>query len=279
MERSACPPKHLVCRSLIAKADKKGVCVMVKFNILKAAAFAMILLFYSRELAHATASTHIWAPSTDTQAYGTGHVTADIYIPSGDNSDGARPEPITNSGFTFGILPFKELNAEAGFDYKTGYGDLDRYPIYFNAKLAMPEDIYGQYFPAIAFGIYDIGTDYDETGSDIIYVETAKTIKLKDISLGRLSVGYFWGNKDLMLNEDGEEDNNGLLLAWERTMTEISDKLWVCAEYQGTRSSYGTFNLGFSIQFTKDISVLCGYQFYNNRNLADTSTIQVDINY
>lgn len=237
------------------------------------------LLIYHPEFGHATASTHIWAPSTDTQEYGTGHVTADVYIPTGDNSDGNRPEPITNSGLTFGILPFKKLTAEAGFDYKTGYGTLDQYPIYFNGKLAIPENAYGEYFPAMAFGLYDIGTKTDKTNYDLIYGKAAKTIKIKDFSLGRFSMGYFRGNGKLLLDEDGNRDNNGIFWAWERTMTEISDKLWICAEYQGTRSTYGAFNLGFSVQFTKNISAICGYQFYNNKNLADTATIQVDINY
>lgn len=239
---------------------------------------ALMILFWP-ESASPTASTHIWAPSTDTQAFKTGHVTADIYIPSGDNSDGARPEPVTNSGLTFGLLPFKKLTAEAGFDYKTGYGDFDRWPIYFNAKIAIPEDAYGRYFPAVAFGIYDVGTSKDRTDYDILYVKGAKTFSVREFSLGRFSMGYFWGNGKLMLNEDLERDNNGIFWAWERTMTEISDRLWVCVEYQGTRSSYGALNLGFSIQFTKDMAVLCGYQFYNNRNLTGTTTIQFDINF
>jgi hypothetical protein len=171
------------------------------------------------------------------------------------------------------------LTAEAGFDYKTGYGDLDSYPVYFNAKVAIPEDAYGAYFPAAAFGIYDLGTESDKTDYNILYGKAAKTLKVGDINLGRFSLGYFWGNGKLLLDKNGERDNNGVLCAWERTMTEISDKLWVCAEYQGTYSSYGAFNLGFSWNFTKDVAVLCGYQFYNNRDLADTATIQLDINF
>ena len=65
----------------------------------------------------------------------------------------------------------------------------------------------------------------------------------------------------------------------EKKLSEVSDKLWVCVEYQGTESSYGALNLGFSWNFTKDISVLCGYEFYNNKNFADTATIQLDINF
>jgi len=238
------------------------------------------LFFCATESAYPTASTHIWAPSTDVQSYGTGHVTADVYIPTEKNADGSRARVITNTGLTFGILPLKKLNLEAGFDYKTGYGDLDyNYPIYFNAKLGMPEDAYGPYFPALAVGIYDIGTKAGKTDYDLIYCKAAKTLKIGDFSLGRFSVGYFWGSGKLLLDEDSNRDNHGMLLAWERTMVEISDKLWICAEYQGTRSSYGCFNLGASWQFTKDISALAGYQFYNNKNLADTATIQVDINF
>lgn len=231
------------------------------------------------EQVFATASTHIWAPSTDIQDYGTGHVTADVYIPVRKNADGSQPNTITNTGLTFGILPLNKLRAEFGVDYKTGYGDLDRYPIYFNGKLGIPEDAYGPYFPAFAVGLYDIGTNAGNTDYNIIYGKAAKTIKVKNVSLGRFSAGYFWGNGELLLNGDGERDNNGILAAWERTMTEISDKLWVCVDYQGTQSGYGSLNLGCSWQFTKNVSILAGYEFYNNRDLADTVTIQVDINY
>lgn len=238
------------------------------------------------EFVHATASTHIWAPSTDTQAWGTGHVTADVYIPAERNMGGTQANTITNTGLTFGMLPFKIVQAEAGFDYKTGYSVLDNYPMYFNAKIAIPEDAfkgkipYAGWLPAVAVGIYDVGTKKDKTDNNIFYVETAKTIKVKGFDIGRFSVGYFWGNDKLLLNPACDAgDADGLLFAYERTMTEISDKLWVCAEYQGSKSSYGAFNLGFSWQFTPSTSVLVGYEFYNNRNLADTATIQVDINF
>ena len=258
---------------------------MKNLKPLLTSAVILSLTFCNSEDAHATASTHIWAPSTDTQAWGTGHITADVYIPAEKNADGSRANAITNTGLTFGMLPFKKLTAEAGFDYKTGYGSLDTYPIYFNTKLAVPEDAfketfkYGEYLPAVAFGIYDVGTEAKKTTYNIIYGELAKTLSVKDFSFGRISVGYFWGNRDLLLDGDGESDYHGILAAWERTMTEISDKLWLCVEYQGSKSAYGTFNLGFSWQFTPSTSVLAGYQFYNNRDLADTATIQVDINF
>ncbi len=229
--------------------------------------------------AYPTASTHIWAPSTDTQDYGTGHVTADIYVPVERNRDGSRARTISDEGLEFGLLPFNKLRAEAGFDFKTGYGDLDSWPMFFNGKLAIPENSYGKYFPALAIGIYDVGTRNNKTNYNLSYVKAAKTLSINEFSLGRFSMGYFWGNNSLLLDKDGNQDSNDIFWAWERTMKEISDKLWICTEYQGTESIYGAFNLGASWQFTKDLSVIGGYQFYNNKNFADTFTIQIDFNY
>jgi hypothetical protein len=249
-------------------------------KILFAATVAIFLLFAMTDQAHSTASTDIWAPNTDAQSWGTGHITADTYIPVEKNRDGSRARTITNNGLTFGMLPFKKLTAEAGFDYKTGYGDLDyRYPIYFNAKLAIPENSYGKYFPAIAWGIYDLGTQRYKTDYDIVYIKAAKNLAIGSFSLGRASIGYFWGNDKLLLDRDQEKDSDGIFCSWARTMPEMDDRLWVCVEYQGTESLYGALNLGFSWQFTKDISLLTGYQFYNNKNFANTVTLQLDINF
>jgi hypothetical protein len=228
--------------------------------------------------AFATASTHIWAPSTDVQAYKKWHLTADFYVPTESNSDGSRANTITNAGLTVGILPFKKLNAEVGFDHKSGYGSLDKYPIYFNAKVGIPEDSYGKFFPAVAFGIYDIGTKEDKTDSNVFYGKIAKTLTLGGVNLGRLSAGYFVGNKKLLLH-GSKRDNEGVLLAWERVMSEISDKLWVAVEYQGSRSSYGAMNYGFSWKFADNVSVIFGYQVYNDVDLANTFTIQTDIDF
>jgi len=241
--------------------------------------FVTLLSVFLIAPAYPTASTHIWAPSTDVQEFKTGHVTADIYVPVETNRDGSRARTISDEGLEFGISPFKKLKAEAGFDFKAGYGDLDSWPMYFNSKVVIPEDSYGPYFPAIAVGIYDIGTKNNRTNFNLTYVKAAKTLKVKDLSLGKFSMGYFWGNDTLLLDKDGNKDADAIFWAWERTMTEINDKLWVCVEYQGTESIYGAFSLGLSWQFTKDFSTIAGYQFYNNKNFADTFTIQLDYNF
>lgn len=230
------------------------------------------------EGAYATPTTHIWSPSTDVQSYGKWHLTADFYVPTERDGQGNRPAPVTNTGLTVGILPFEKLNAEVGFDLIGGFGELDSNPLYFNAKVGIPEGVYGKAFPALAVGVFGVGTNADQTDFDIVYGKAAKTVALQDFNVGRFSLGYFSGNPDL-LTHNGKKDNDGILVAWERTMTEISDKLWVAVDYQGSQSSFGALNFGFSWKFADNVSAIFGYDIYNDRDLANTYTVQVDIDF
>src|SRR4030065_852129 len=96
--------------------------------------------------AYATPSTHVWAPSTDIQAYGVAHITSDIYVPVKKLS-GVRPGTITNLGLTTGVLPYEKLGLEVGFATIEG-----NYPLYFNPKSAIPGKTIGDRFPALAVG-------------------------------------------------------------------------------------------------------------------------------
>ena len=183
--------------------------------------------------AMATPSTHLWSPSTDIQPYGVFHLTADTYLSvKGEDEQvggavGSRPDPVINMGLTLGILPYEKLQMEIGFDHITGYSfytgsDLDDSPMYFNAKLGIPEGAFGEYFPALAIGGYMFGTRSGEaragqtaepgTDYNIYYAKIAKTFD----PLGRFSVGYYKGNEKLLVDENGKEEDDGLLLAWER---------------------------------------------------------------
>lgn len=227
--------------------------------------------------AYATASTHIWAPSTDVQAFNVWHITADMYAAVRDDAAGNRIPTITNVGLTVGFLPLKRVNMELGFDHKSGLGALDSYPMYANVKMGVPENALGNGSPAMAAGVFDVGTKSDATDYNVVYGEIARTFSVGGASLGRFSAGYFTGNEKLLLDGKGEKDNSGLLAAWERTVTEVSDKLWLCVEYMGTESVYGSINIGASWKFADNVSVLGGYEIFNNDDFVDTATLQVDI--
>jgi hypothetical protein len=234
--------------------------------------------------ASATPSTQIWIPSTDIQPYKTFHINFDTYVRANSNDDGSRTPPVVVIGPTFGVLPFEKIQAEVGFDVISGGGDLDKYPLYFHAKVATPEDSLFKYSPAIAVGGYNFGTKSGDarngelaTNQDMVYGLVAKTFPV----VGRLSAGYFVGNKKVLVDENGNSDEKGVLLSWDRTLTEISDKLWVAVDYQGTNSALGAFSFGASYAFAKNVSLLLGYDIYNKKATGgqNTVTLQVDINF
>jgi hypothetical protein len=181
-------------------------------------------------------------------------------------------------------LPFEKFQGEIGVDYLyMGDNNYDDYPIYFNAKIGFPEGAMFKNSPAIALGAYNFGLKKNLTNYNIIYGEIAKTIPI----LGRLSVGYYTGNETVLVDENLKKANSGILLSWDRAMTEISDKLWLAADYQGGNSFLGAFSFGASWSFSKNVSVIFGYDIYNNKNAyyntnnqnANSFTAQVDINF
>ncbi len=244
---------------------------------------AFALCGLAPSFASATPSTQVWIPSTDIQPYKTVHLNFDTYIRANSNDDGSRTAPAVVIGPTVGILPFEKIQAELGFDVISAGGDADKHPLYFHGKLATPEGSLFKLSPAVAFGGYNFGTKSGDvrngelaTTQNMVYALVAKTLPV----VGRLSAGYFVGNKKVLLDENGESDEKGLLLSWDRAMSEISDKLWLAVDYQGTDSALGALSLGASWAVAKNVSVLLGYDIYNKKLTGgeNTVTLQVDIN-
>ncbi len=268
------------------------------------AATAALLLCALGGAAFATPSTQIWIPSTDIQPYKTFHLNIDSYVRT-------KSEPDANAGFlgvspgnnlppmylvgpTVGVLPFERIQAEVGFDLMWGGANqpagLDKYPLYGHFKLGTPED--NTWKPAVAVGMYNIGLKrgavdngtYTKTGTDanIYYGLVSKTLPV----IGRLSVGYYGLNRKASVagvyDRFGQKGNDtGLLASWDRTMSEISDRLWLGVDYQGGKNAYGALSFGASWAFAKNVSVIFGYDVYNDKDRAgqNTATVQVDINF
>jgi hypothetical protein len=242
---------------------------------------AFVLCGLTASIAAATPSTQVWIPSTDIQPYKTVHLNFDTYLRANTNDDGSRTAPAVVIGPTVGILPYEKIQAEIGFDVISAGGDADKYPLYGHFKLGMPED--NTWIPAVAVGMYNIGTKSGDvrngeiaTNQDIAYALVAKTFPV----IGRLSAGYYSGNKKVLIDENGSSDEQGVLLSWDRTMTEISDKLWMAVDYQGSNSFMGALSFGASWAFAKNVSVLLGYDIYNKKATGgeNTVTLQLDIN-
>ena len=228
------------------------------------AAAAAVLLSAGGALA--TPSTHIWAPSTDVQAYGVFHLTSDIYVATNGNDT----PTITNLGLTTGILPTEKLGLEVGFDHIEGNN-----PLFFNAKAGIPEGAFGEFFPALAVGGYGFGTKSGVTDQNIIYAKAAKTLG----NFGRVSAGAYTGNDEVLLNGNGEAEENSVMLACERVMSEISENLWLCVDYMSGDSSFGALSYGFSWKFAPNTSVIFAYVDQNDSAFQDSVTVQVDIDF
>lgn len=243
-------------------------------RITKSLIMATALTIATTGIAMATPSTQIWIPSTDVQGFGTLHLGIDNYTRTSSNDSGVRPN-VYDLGLTAGVLPFEKVQAEVGIDYMTlGSDATDGSPLYFNAKVATPEGSLFGGSPALAGGGYGFGTKDDVTDLNIVYGLAAKTVPV----LGRLSAGYYKGNDTALLSQD---DDSGVLLSWDRTMSEISDKLWMAVDYQGGDNAVGALSFGASWAFAKNVSVIVGYDIYNDNALAgeDTFTTQLDINF
>ena len=234
-------------------------------------------LFLVPQAVNATPSTQIWIPSTDIQKYKSVHLNVDNYVAVESAPDGSVKSPVFMAGPTIGVLPFEKIQAEVGFDLmKTGSKYYDNSPVYLNAKIGTPEGILFVGSPAFAIGGYNFGTKKDLTDQDVIYGLAAKNLP----KLGRFSAGYYTGNDKVLLDDKSKKANNGVLLSWDRTMTEISDKLWAAVDYQGGNSSLGALSFGVAWAFAANTSVIFGYDIYNNNKVAlgNTCTVQLDIN-
>ncbi|MBT0653566.1 hypothetical protein [Geomobilimonas luticola] len=249
-------------------------------KMIRTAGLAMALFVATTGAALATPSTQVWIPSTDVQAFGTAHLNFDTYIRTSKNG------PVSNNyivaGPTVGVLPFEKVQAEVGFDYIDGgtSSGTDQSPIYFHGKLGTPEGSLFNHSPAIAVGIYNMGTKTGGTAmtkQNIAYGLLAKTIPV----VGRISAGGYHGSSTVLLDENGKSANDGVMLSWDRTMSEISDKLWVAVDYMSGKNANGALNFGVSWAFAKNVSVIFGYDIYNNAMTGgkNTFTTQVDINF
>lgn len=119
------------------------------------------------------------------------------------------------------------------------------------------------------------------TAFNIVYALVGKTLW----KLGRLNVGPYMGavgtDKNLFASSSNPSrvDRVGVMAAWDRTMTEISPKLWLCVDFQSGMSGYGALSVAAAWSFSPNVSVIYGVDFYNDsKALPPTFTMQLDAN-
>lgn len=231
--------------------------------------------------AAATPSTSYWAPSTAScQARGVPHVTYDTYFAKGPSagSAGARNYPI-DTGLTMGVLPFKKIQAEAGFDVLLPTQD----PLFLNFKLCTPESSWFSGSPALSVGIYNVGFKRDVTDYNVIYVMAQKAIP----GGGYVAAGFYHGlNPALFTSSDGRVVQTGAMVGFYSPDIQVGRKglrkINLTADVQTGKNALGAWGAGVYVFFTDNVSLLAGPVFFLDKNLqpggsAHMWTVQLDV--
>ncbi len=235
----------------------------------------LVALLAPAGIVYATPSTQIWIPSTDIQEEGVVHLGVDNYNTIfKEASDGAWSAP-TNYGLTVGAFSNEKMGLEVGIDMREAMDD----PILFNAKLGLYEGAMFDGSPELAFGGYEFGTESGtgttttRTDANILYGLVAKTFG----DVGRFSGGFYSGNDNVLVDENGQKDASGVLLSWDRS---FGEKFWGAVDYMGGVNAYGALSFGVSYALSDKTSFIVGYDIFNNNNLAEnTMTFQLDTDF
>ncbi len=227
--------------------------------------------------AMATPSTTYWTPMTlDIQSYKVAHIGIDNYFSLNKSANSGETVALpTDIGLTIGVLPFEKIQMEVGVDANYPTSD----PYSFNAKIGAPEDVLFKYSPALQVGIFGVGTKSKVTDLNVVYGVIGKTIPL----LGRVSVGPYVGNKVAL----GGTDDVGFMVAIDHSFFPTKDaagneynKVVLAADYASGKNYIGAGGVGVYYFFTKDIALLTGPVWFNEKALNGSWkwTTQLDIN-
>lgn len=238
----------------------------------KLLAVAAAIVAMASSSAMATFTGQIWIPSTDVKGFKEVNISIDNYARVSNNSAGANYYDV---GVTAGILPLDKFKLEVGVDYYTDNVPGSAYsknPAYMNFKAGVPEDAFFTGMPAVAAGMYGLNSASIGNSTNVAYALVAKTFPV----VGRLSVGGYNSAEIAVLSTN----NTGVLASWDRSMSEISDKLWMAVDYQSGNNALGALSVGGSWAFSKQVSLLIGANFYNKIATGGkpTFTTQLDIN-
>lgn len=241
------------------------------------AAAALIALAWTGT-AHSTPSTNFWAPSTPSvQSFGVLHWTYDSYF-------GTRTAYPVDVGATIGVLPWKRLQAEAGFDlfYPTLSGnEAIRFPIVLNAKVGAPENACFAGQPAWSFGVFGVGFESDVNNQNVLYAMLGKSLP----RVGSLQAGAYYGtNKNLFRAANGDEARSGLLAGWASPPidTRFLDKLVLTWDIQTGHNILGATGGGICVYLTPTVDLLTGPVFFFEKELQPSGSswlwsLQLDV--
>lgn len=239
-------------------------------GIVFAAATGLLL---SVEAVSATPSSTFWTTAqTDVQPTGVWHAGVDCYFTVDKTSaSGEQGDFPADFGLTVGLPIWGKLQAEVGVDAMFP----SDHPLYLNAKVGLPEGCFGAWSPSVSLGVFNVGFAQGETDYNILHAAAGMTLPLK---LGRLFLGGYIGNGNLLVSSDGADESAGFMIGYDRPL--IEGRLSIAADYAGGRNAIGGGGIGLCYYCSDKTSILAGPVWFNDAALNGPVkwTVQVDIN-
>ncbi len=186
-------------------------------------------------------TTEYWTPCViDVHPYAVPELMIGNYVSVDKSSINSSTSFPTDLAFKIGVLPYDKVQMEVGIDAMEPSDD----PFMFNTKIGTPEDALFKGAPGLAVGIFDVGTNPTTTAYDIGDIIIGKTIPY----IGRLHVGYYYGNHAVLVNGNGQPDNQGWMIGYDRTIITISkwwmDSIVLAADYASGSNYIGGGGFG-----------------------------------
>jgi hypothetical protein len=220
-----------------------------------------------RGAANATPSTTYWTPCTiDIQPAGVYHLGIDNYFQVGSTGSFT-----TDIGLTFGANLSKKLAAEYGVDLLTS----QKNPLFFNAKFGYREGVLSKSAPALQLGFFNFGTRAKVTNQNIVYLTVGKSLPNGKT---RLAASYYVGNGSVLRSSASEKENTGFMVACDHVL--VPGKVVLAGDFASGRNLIGGGGVGVYYYFTKDVSLLVGPVWFNDKGVNGSTkwTAQLDIN-
>jgi hypothetical protein len=171
--------------------------------------------------------------------------------------------------------------------YKVVHLGIDNYSITTRPSSHNPQD--GP-TPGINLGIFNVGTKTGTvangaTDQDIVDFIVGKTLPG---NLGRVHLAVYEGNSKVLKSSDGSTHNKGYMVAYDYGFHSVKDKAGneynqfvLAADYASGKNAIGGGGGGLYYYFTKDISLLTGPVWFNDKGINGPMkwTSQLDINF
>lgn len=217
------------------------------------------------EVLQATPSSVFWTNcTTEVLSTGTVNLNVDNYFTL-FNRRGHNSYFSPDVGLLFGLFTWNGISSEAGIDLQ---GGTDR-PLFFNAKLGIPEKKLFCDAPSFSLGIFGVGTQtsgQERTNANVLDAVVGKT--LPNPIGGNFYVGGYSGSSAL------RGTRQGFMVAYTRFFKEVKHvdgskyhKWEFGADYASGKNLIGGGGFALTYYFTPSICIQTGPVWFNSSQL------------